>query len=507
MRKSIFISSLVLLAAFNLSAVPADDDYYINPILAGDYADPTVLRVGEDYYMTHSSFTDVPGLQLWHSRNLVNWEPIGYALHKFVGDVWAPDLALYNGTFYIYFPVYVFNPDGSGRRTIMVVTAAKPEGPWTEPVDLGCEHIDPGHIADLQGNRYLYFSDGHMAPLTSDGQAFTGHVLQVYDGWVYPQEWLVECRCLESPKLFYRDGYYYLVSAEGGTAGPSTSHMVVVARSTSAIGPWENSPYNPVLRTQSRSEKWWSQGHGTIFEAADGTWWLMYHGYRNGYQNLGRHTLLVPITWTDDAWPVLPEGTDTAGPLPMPAGEVVTGRLELSDDFSTPDLGFQWRMLNPGDSIADYHPGSGVLRVRAKGETLNEASVLGCLTDCAAYTTEVELEVPDGAAAGLLLYYDRDHHLGITLQQGKLVTERNGETQERINFPHNRVRLRILNLHHDVAFYYKTDNEDWRKCKLSFEISSMNHNTYYGFRSIRIALYTLGSGEVTFRDFTYTPLE
>jgi hypothetical protein len=90
------------------------------------------------------------------------------------------------------------------------------------------------------------------------------------------------------------------VSAQGGTAGPSTSHMIVVARAKSPAGPWENMPSNPLLRTRDRAERWWSQGHGTILEAADGTWWVVYHAFENGYRTLGRQTLLMPIEWTAD---------------------------------------------------------------------------------------------------------------------------------------------------------------------------------------------------------------
>ena len=517
MKRSILNTILVLTVCLGLASCtngePANQQgaaaaTYTNPIMAGDYADPTVLRVGEDYYMTHSSFDDVPGLQIWHSRNLVDWEPIGYALHQHVGNVWAPDMAAYEGKYYIYFPVWVYTDDeGGGRRTNFVVTAEKPEGPWSDPIELGCEHIDPGHIADQEGNRYLYFSDGHMMKLTRDGTAFDGPLEMVYDGWVCPDEWIIECRCLESPKLFFRDGFYYLISAEGGTAGPVTGHMVVVARSESPTGPWENSPINPIMRTESREQKWWSQGHGTIFEAADGTWWMMYHGYRNGYRNLGRHTLLVPIEWTEDGWPIVPEGTDSAGPLPMPAGEVVAGKLELSDDFAGLELGPQWRMLNPRDSFDNYAVGPDALRVQAKGELLGDSSIIGCLSEIGHYTIEVDVEIPDEGVAGLVLYYNRDHHLGITLQQGLIKTVRDNERQERVEFAGNTASLKILNRDHDIALYYKAADGDWMKCRYSFEISAMHNNNYYGFRSIRLALSAMGSGEVIFRNFIYTALE
>ena len=108
--------------------------------------------------------------------------------------------------------------------------------------------------------------------------------------------------CLESPKLNEHNGYYYLTSAQGGTAGPATSHMVVSARSKSVTGPWENSPYNPIVHTYSATDSWWSKGHGTLIDDVNGNWWIVYHAYANGYHTLGRSTLIEPIEWTEDGW-------------------------------------------------------------------------------------------------------------------------------------------------------------------------------------------------------------
>lgn len=118
---------------------------------------------------------------------------------------------------------------------------------------------------------------------------------------------------LEGPKLLHKDGYYYMVSAEGGTAGPATSHMVVVARSKSVFGPWENSPYNPLVHTYSASDPWWSKGHGTLIDDAEGNWWVVYHAYAQGYHTLGRQTLIDPVEWTADGWVKL---RHDARPLP-----------------------------------------------------------------------------------------------------------------------------------------------------------------------------------------------
>jgi beta-xylosidase len=150
--------------------------------------------------------------------------------------------------------------------------------------------------------------------------------------------------------MLTKDGFYYMITAEGGTAGPATSHMVIVARSRDPYGPWENCPHNPILRTQSRTERWWSLGHATIVDTPHGDWWMMLHAYENGYYTLGRQTLLVPIEWTDDGWPRVPEGIRIDEPLRKPLGKAVPHGLALSDDFSGAEFGLQWRLW--GDNRA-----------------------------------------------------------------------------------------------------------------------------------------------------------
>ncbi len=230
-------------------------------LLCGDYPDPSIVRVGEDYYLTHSSNQYSPGLLVWHSRDLVNWKPLGTALSRYDGDVWAPDICYYEGRFYLY-----YTTTGGNH----VVTADRAEGPWSEPINLHVGHIDPCHVVDDEGSRYLFLSGGHLVKLTGDGLATAGEVTDIYKGWPIPSHWRIEGYALEGPKVLNRNGWYYMVCAIGGTTGPSTSHMVTVARSRAIAGPWEECPYNPIIRTRARQEQWWSRGHGTIFDAPAG---------------------------------------------------------------------------------------------------------------------------------------------------------------------------------------------------------------------------------------------
>jgi hypothetical protein len=215
MKKIVLISLLIPLsflvhAQNQVHPNAKGDGYYVNPIFAGDYPDPSILRDGSDYYIVHSSFEYYPGLLIWHSKDLIHWAPVTNALHKYVGSVWAPDLVKYKNKFYIYFPA---------NSTNYVVTAESIHGPWSDPIDLKIGNIDPGHVTDAQGKRYLYFSSGGYVPLSDDGLSVAGEFKHVYDGWPIPRDWSIECFCMEGPKLVKRGDYYYMTVAEAALQG------------------------------------------------------------------------------------------------------------------------------------------------------------------------------------------------------------------------------------------------------------------------------------------------
>ena len=224
---------LVILTLF-MSAVPCAlaESMYHNPVLAGDYPDPSIIHVGREYYMVNTSEMYTPGLLIWHSRDLVHWAPVTYALKRYDGIVAAPDLTYYKHRFYIYYT--------PGRST-HVITAQKIQGPWSNPVRLTRRGkpfaaFDPFFMAGPHGTPYLIGAGDFIVRLSPDGLSVVGKRKYIYKGWPIPQNWIVECPCLEGPKVFRHDGYYYLVSAEGGTSGPPTSHMAILARSQNLLG-------------------------------------------------------------------------------------------------------------------------------------------------------------------------------------------------------------------------------------------------------------------------------
>jgi xylan 1,4-beta-xylosidase len=477
--------------------------YFLNPIFPGDHPDPSILKDGEDYYITFSTFDTYPGLVIWHSRDLVNWEPIGPALLKNVGSVWAPDLVKHKGRYYIYFP-----GQKTGASSNFVIWADNMRGPWSEPVDLQVGRIDPGHVVGPDGKRFLFLSGGYVVPLADDGLFVTGPMKKIYEGWKYPEDWVVEGFAQESPKILKRGEYYHMILAEGGTAGPPTSHMVVSARSKSIEGPWENSPYNPIIRTKSPSEHWWSKGHATLVEGPDGKWYIVYHSYENGFYNLGRQTLLEPIEWTADGW-FRAAGFNVAKPIPMPGGRAVHHGMALSDDFSSNKMGIQWSFY-AGDA-ADrerYRYENKSLVLKPKGNSPADSSPLWFVCGDHAYEVQVEIEANPGATAGLLVFYNKRLYAGLSYSAENMILHRYG-TERMLEKPAqlgNHVWLRLANDRHIVTIWYSADGKKWEKWGNQMEVSGYHHNVAYEFLSLRPAIYAAGKGEVRFRDFRYRAL-
>lgn len=438
------LAAAILLAACTPKAAPR----LKTVIFPGDYPDPTILRDGNDFYMTHSSFTYFPALLIWHSTDLLHWEPVTRAVEDGDYSIFAPDLCKVGDKYYIYYP--------TSRGENYVVTADRIEGPWSAPVKLDVGGIDPGHVVAEDGQRYLYTNNGFVTPLSPDGLSAAGKPRKVYDGWAFPQDWETEGMWLESPKLLRHGDWFYLVSAEGGTAGPPTSHMVVVARSKSALGPWENSPHNPLVHTYSADEAWWSKGHGTLIDDADGNWYIVYHAYRNGFHTLGRSTIVESVEWTRDGWPVLaePDGAkwEQGG---------LQGDYSYLRDTSNPLL---WSAWQPGFA-------GGTLRMMTAVD--------------ASYEVTASFRVPENGTAGLFLFYNEAAKIGLG----------GGEPE---------YALRIRNERNVASTWKKLPGGEWEKVEDGIDVSGLHHNNYQGFFALRPA-YLLGGG-AELVSFEYKPL-
>jgi len=441
--------SAVLTSSCNSAKNDSSESALIKKIIfPGDYPDPSIVRDGEDFYMTHSSFTYYPGLLVWHSTDLQNWEPISRAVAGHDYSIFAPEITKVGDKFYIYYPT------SAGQN--FVVMADNPAGPWSEPVQIDVNGIDPGLVKAEDGKLYLYTNNGNAIELTDDGLAAAGKNTHVYDPWEFPAEWETEGVWLESPKLFQRGEYFYLISAEGGTAGPATSHMVVVARSKSALGPWENMPNNPLVHTYSADEEWWSKGHATIFDDANGNWYIVYHSYRNNYYTLGRTTIIESIEWTEDGWPKLANeenvyAEDTEG----------SAQFAALRDYTNPIM---WAKWEPGFDGAELWTITAVDR---------------------SYEVTAEFENTNSSRAGLYLFYSNDANLGLQATDSHCY-------------------IRIKNEKNIATVEKSLDGENWTVVESGVDVSGYHHNNYKEFLALRPSiLITEGA---TVKNFSYKVL-
>jgi beta-xylosidase len=382
-RSGYFVAALLLSALFARASEPAPwipdrgDGSYRNPVLHADYSDPDAIRVGDDFWLTSSSFSHVPGLPILHSRDLVNWELVNHALPELVpvehfrqvrhGEgVWAPAIRYHAGKFRIYYP----DPDFG----IYVVTATDPRGRWSAPelVMGGKGLIDPCPFWDDDGQAYLIHAWAHsrgpvanrlsLVKLNSDGTRALDAGKDVIDGNQMPG-W----RTIEGPKLYKRNGYYYVFAPAGGV----TEGYQAVFRSKEIYGPYEN---RIVLEKDGTPVN--GPHQGAWVDTASGEDWFLHFQDKGAF---GRVVHLEPMVWRDDGWPAMGTATDTGAEKGAP---VLTHRKPAvrdaassrpvavpptSDEFEGASLGLQWQwQANPQSDWYSLAARRGWIRLHAE---------------------------------------------------------------------------------------------------------------------------------------------
>lgn len=350
----------------------------INPVLPGCHPDPSVCRVGEDYWLVVSSFTYWPALPVFHSRDLVSWEPAGHVIDRdeqlsLTGletsdGVWAPTIRHHGGVFYVVSTV----ANGRTGESNFVATATDPRGPWSQPVDLGVAGIDPSLFFDVDGRCWFTICrDSESPEATGPGEIwmreFDAETLSLVGPEYVLWHGAVAGAWVEAPHLFLRDGVYYLLGAEGGT---ERRHSVTAARSRSVTGPWVTDPRSPLLthRHLSPDHDIQNIGHADLVDTPDGQTWALVLGVRpvDGVHTLGRETFLVPVEWTE-AGPVFAPETGqvrvrerlpaSAHAPERPAAEELVERVR----FDAPSLPRGWSSLRGNVAPLLYsatHPSS-----------------------------------------------------------------------------------------------------------------------------------------------------
>ncbi|RZJ85530.1 MAG: xylan 1,4-beta-xylosidase [Massilia sp.] len=476
------------------------DGTFLNPILPGDHPDPCLLKDGIDYYLTCSSFQFTPGPVIWHSRDLVNWSPIGPALTCAIGTVGAVDLVRHQGRYFLYLCVAQ-----NCRASIQVVYADDIAGPWSDPIDLDlADCIGASHVVAADGSRHLFVNGIRRIQLSDDGLATAGVPVHVHTPPPVKQTASQAVFVSSGPRLIRRDSHFYLLHA---SASATEGQVLTVARSPSLSGPWEDCPFNPLGDSDST---WTTSGSGSLVEGLAGDWWLVCHGYERGHRSLGRQPLLQPVEWGRDGWFRTRCGT-LAKPQRKPRwAKRSPGVPALSDDFSGQRIGMQWSFFDAGpDEMRRACQTNGGLLLAGKGNGLADCSPLTCVAADHDYEAELEFEVCGHAQGGLALFHDARGFVGVGIDRDSMQTYSYGQAhrwmQQPVQGRHH--RLRLTHRGHLVSFHHATSDGRWMPNPWLQQVSVMHQHRFDGPHSLRLALFSAGAGEVRMKRFTYRRLD
>ena len=408
---------------------------YQNPVIPGFYPDPSICRVDDDYFLVCSSCEYFPGAPLFHSKDLVHWQQIGYCLIRksqldlsktyFSRGIYAPTIRHHCGTFY----VITTNVSASGN---FFIHTEDPFSEWSDPVRVDVPGIDPDLFFDDDGTVYLSISDssnGYIRISQCTIDIKTGEILSpLKDIWEGSGGYGPE-----TPHIYKINDYYYLMIAEGGT---EYGHMATIARSRKPDGPFEACPGNPILTHRSSGSPIQGLGHADLVQAHDGNWWAVCLGFRFvGYQRyhfLGRETYLAPVTWNKNGWPIIGDNSRIA--LEMEADCLPSHAWPeppVRDNFDKPDLSLCWNFIgNPceGKWSLTERPGSLCLFGQSENlDAMNPSPVFIGRRQC-----HFEIEVStlldfnpknEGEEAGLTTFQNLKHHyeIAVIFKHGKRV--------------------------------------------------------------------------------------
>jgi len=452
-----------------VAATPA----YANPVLPGDYPDPSVAKVGDTYWATATSSEWAPLFPMLRSDDLVHWQTVGHVFPQGPppwadANFWAPEISYENGKVYIYYTAH----KKGGNLCVGVASADRPEGPYTDHGPLVCQEvgsIDGFPVRDEKGDLYLVWKeDGNSRNLPTPiwGQrmneartALTGEKFELFRN--DPKTW--EGRLVEGPALVRRDDYFYLFYAGDACCGRGCTYAQGVARSRSLKGPWEKYAGNPILEGQAG---WKCPGHGTVIQGSGDQYHFLYHAYStDSFVYAGRQGMLTPFTWNAEGWPVFPADALTQ-PETIPAAAV-----DLAEEFTAHRLAesWQWPVSLPV-KFSVQGANNGLLTLEASPEKIG--AVLGQRTKTDTYAATAAISqgsIGAGEAAGLGAVGDRDNALGVWVKNGQvLLWQTKGNKTETVaqqNLPKgSSVQLRMTAQEgHRYRFAWSPDGTTWNE--------------------------------------------
>ncbi len=503
-----------------------------NPILAGFNPDPSICRVGEDYYLVNSSFGYFPGIPVLHSRDLVNWQQIGAAITRteqmdmtkqgLSRGLFAPAISYHEGWFYIVCTLI----DNGGN---FIVKSQNPEGPYSNPYWLPELNggIDPSLFFDDDGRVYVVYNQGapDNNPLYDGHRTLRLHELDPTTLQVKGEEHLLvnggtdlakEPIWIEGPHIYKLNGYYYLMAAEGGT---SYNHSEVIFRSESLNGPYESYAGNPILTQRdldpTRPDPITSTGHADLIQTPDGDWWAVFLGcrpYEGEYYNTGRETFLAPVRW-EDGWPIInPDHEEVQQTYPLPLPEVTdTPALQLGGlvnyrvDFDEP-LDQRWLFLrNVKEPWYTLNRSVGKVRVALRPETIADQGNPSLMLrrqphPIGEVSTYLEFEPQsDNEQAGLVVLQNADHYYFINKAQNRLqLLKKSADGYEVLaekGYQEQGVHLQIKAIGNKYHFYYKADDQEWQTLAYNVDATYLSTATAGGFVGCMYGLYASSQGQ------------
>ncbi len=475
-----------------------------NPIIPGFHSDPSICKVGEDYYLITSTFEYFPGVPVFHSKDLVNWQQIGYCIHRTDQlpegvNIFAATIRYHDGKFYMI----TTNMGNKGGN--FYVTATDPAGPWSDPIFIKVGGIDPDLFWDEDGKSYVISSPMVLYEINLETGELLSPGKKVWNG--------TGGRYAEGPHIYKKDGYYYLMAAEGGT---EEAHSETIARSNSIWGPYTDNPANPILthcNAAGQGKPIQGLGHADIIQAHDDSWWVVFHGYRNisdkTHHILGRETCLAPVSWPTNGWPVVNgngtiDAEMTCPTLPLKPFEE-TGSL---NNFDSKELGLDWNYVQPPNyDNFSLDERKGFLRLKGAAETLStrsQSTFVGRRVQDFYFTATTQLEFTPknkNEEAGLILLNNGSHFdimikkeadkrfLVVNLQFGRTTYK-----SEQIELVPGSVKLRIKGEKTTFTFSYAQGDDNFVDIE-TVDAKFLATETVGFFTGVYVGFYATGNGE------------
>lgn len=480
---------------------------FTNPIIPGFFSDPSICRVADDYYLITSTFEYFPGVPVFHSKDLVNWEMIGYCITRDSQlpkglSIYAATIRYNNGIFYMI----TTNTGNNGGN--FYVTAKNPAGPWSDPIWIEAQGIDPDLFFDDDGKAYVISSPFDLYEIDIKTGKFLTQGRKLWNG--------AGGRYAEGPHIYKKDGFYYLMAAEGGT---EEAHSETIARSKNIWGPYNLNPANPILthvNAAGQGNPIQGVGHADITQAHDGSWWMVFHGYRTvggGVQHiLGRETCLAPVTWPTNGWPVVNgNGVVTLNMITPTLPLKPFASKPTKTDFDTDKLEMEWNYIRyPVTNNYSLMARKDFLRLTGSEQTIENRkspTFVGRRLQDMYFTATTQLEFnpnkPNEEAGMILL--NNGSHFDILIKQSKgkrvLVSRlRFGasvihESEESVLKP-GPVKLMIKGDRSTFTFSYAQGKDTFKEIQ-KVDSKFLSSETAGGFTGVFVGLYVTGKGKVS----------